>query len=412
MGNAIGQATNQLGQLFVDLGVSGLGKTLKALNSVSATFLLTKNAAQQAIQPIINMSKEGGQLVTALDKINSVTGLSIQNLQGIRNWAKLNNVSFESLVGSIESVQQSLMDIRLGKGLNKGYQLLGIEAWQLDPKDPLKALDLIQAKLKQVNEVTGATALRELGMNTDLAYTFKQADKPISEVVKQAEKLYNISENQTKELQEQQKYWNDINVAAEKIKLNIASWDINTKVLKEARDLMQEMATKGISQTAEDRFNNSKPNYEIIKDTSLGALKTYAGWELKGYTSPEEKKRQAEERIGYKRIGETSEYSDFDVEAVRKAVSDAKVKGSNQTAENNTMGVQSLNNDIIPHLPNVAPSAVNNNTQNKSINYQPTYNLHFDVMGDGSAEQAKQIQDAIISQQDLTFAELLNMAGN
>ena len=34
-------AQNKLGELFVDIGVGGLGKTLKALNSVSASFLLT-----------------------------------------------------------------------------------------------------------------------------------------------------------------------------------------------------------------------------------------------------------------------------------------------------------------------------------------------------------------------------------
>ena len=39
-------ASHELGNLFVDIGSSGLGSLLKGLNSLSATFMLTKNAAQ------------------------------------------------------------------------------------------------------------------------------------------------------------------------------------------------------------------------------------------------------------------------------------------------------------------------------------------------------------------------------
>lgn len=415
------QAQSKLGELFVDLGVGGLGQTLKALNSVSASFLLTKNAATQAIKPIVDMSKQGGTLVTALDKINAVTGITAEKLQGIRNWSKLNNVSFESLVGSIESVQQALMDIRLGKGLNKGFQLLGIEAWQLDPNDPLKALDLIQSKLKQVNEVTGATALRELGMNQDLAYTFKQANKPLSQAVTDAEKLYNLSEEQIKSLQEQQKKWNEIDVATEKIKNNIASWSFSKDLLATVADMMTIIAEKGFidgfqnidskyGNKIADAFNNSKPD-KLIKNyienskrkaTSIVNYKDNEGKELsnfeknKIFLQVQENLKEEEKKYREKKAG--------------KQTSNLAV--NTPTASNNTvMGATPVNNDILPSLPNVEPSSYTTNNSSKSINYNPTINMKFEIMGDGTAEQAQQIQQAVISQQELTFSELLNMAG-
>ncbi|MBQ2285319.1 MAG: hypothetical protein II244_06610, partial [Clostridia bacterium] len=69
-----GQAQNNLGQLFVDIGVGGLGQTLKALNSVSASFLLTKNAATQAIKPFIDMGKQAANSAVGIGKMAAALG--------------------------------------------------------------------------------------------------------------------------------------------------------------------------------------------------------------------------------------------------------------------------------------------------------------------------------------------------
>ena len=407
------QAQNKLGELFVDLGVGGLGKTLKALNSVSASFLLTKNAAQQALKPIVDMSRQGSSLVTAFDKINAVTGISTEKLQSVRNWAKINNVSFESLVASIENVQQSLMDIRLGKGLNKGYQLLGIEAWQLDPNDPLKALDLIQAKLKQVNEVTGATALRELGMNTDLAYTFKQAEKPISEAVKDVEKIYNLSQEQIQNLREQQEKWNEIDVASEKIKNNIASWQFSKDLLSNLADMMKIIAEKGFIEGGKDIL---KTNY-VIEDTDENKEKIEFfkrnPYRLlpKWLRSTDFMINQEQKRIDW--YDKQHQKSDIYIGDEKIPTSSKNINSSKTPTIQNAVGATPINSpaETLPPLPNFEPTSyTTNNSNSQSINYSPTFNMQIDVSGDG-AEQTSQIQQAIVSQQELTFTELLNMAG-
>ena len=53
-------AKSEVGQLFLDFGATGLGKLVKGLNSLSASFLLAKNGAEQALKPIISMPQNAG----------------------------------------------------------------------------------------------------------------------------------------------------------------------------------------------------------------------------------------------------------------------------------------------------------------------------------------------------------------
>ena len=406
------QAQNKLGELFVDLGVGGLGKTLKALNSVSASFLLTKNAAQQALSPIVDMSRQGGQLVTAFDKINAVTGISIEKLQKIRNWAKESNVPFESFEASLENIQQSLMDIRLGKGLNKGYQLLGIEAWKIDPKEPLKALDLIQAKLKQVDEVTAATALRELGMNTDLAYAFKQANIPISQAIEQNE-LNTLTKEEAQRLREQQEAWNkfDVQMETSKAKLisNVDAVSEGLNFLNENINPLTQNIINGLNWYT-DRVRDLginlrvKPNQSLINwdDPQLKNLSNKEKWNLYQKLQKQNEDVLAEEEAKYNNIAYPK----------KKATSNIEAQQVQPTIQN-AVGATPINSpaETLPPLPNFEPTSyTTNNSNSQSINYSPTFNMQIDVSGD-SAEQTSQIQQAIVSQQELTFTELLNMAG-
>ena len=98
-------ASHELGNLFVDIGSSGLGTLLKGLNSLSATFMLTKNAAQQFTKPIMDMSKNAGQGLVGLQKINAVTGLTIEQLQELQLWAKANSVDFGNYISQISNFQ-------------------------------------------------------------------------------------------------------------------------------------------------------------------------------------------------------------------------------------------------------------------------------------------------------------------
>jgi hypothetical protein len=204
-----GAAQNKLGELFVDFGSSGLGKLIKGMNSVSATFLLTKNAAQQVMKPIADVTKKSLATVTGWDKLNATMGLSLKELQDINIFSKLNNVDFNQYIGQIKTAQQRLIDIQTGMSNDvQGFALLGLNPREYDAKNPLVLLDAIKKKVQQVDEVTGAAALRWFGFSDDLLYVWRQQNTTFNERLK-------LNDREMENLKETQTYWNSLS----------ASWD-------------------------------------------------------------------------------------------------------------------------------------------------------------------------------------------
>lgn len=194
-------AQNKMGELYVDFGTKGLGGLLSGLNGVKAQFLLTKTAAEQAIKPLVGLSKNAAGDATALMKLNAVTGLSIRQLQDLKIWSDLNNISFGELANQIQTMQRNLLDIRLGRGDVSGYQLLGIDPSSLDYRKPMEAFNLIRQRVQQVDEATGALALRQLGFSEDLLYAFKQNNNEFDARLK-------LNQKEINSLNEQQAAWN------------------------------------------------------------------------------------------------------------------------------------------------------------------------------------------------------------
>lgn len=194
-------AQNKMGELYVDFGTKGLGGLLSGLNGVKAQFLLTKTAAEQAIKPLVGLSKNAAGDATALMKLNAVTGLSVRQLQDLKIWSDLNNVSFGELANQIQTMQRNLLDIRLGRGDVSGYQLLGIDPSSLDYRKPMEAFNLIRQRVQQVDEATGALALRQLGFSEDLLYAFKQNNNEFDARLK-------LNQKEINSLNEQQAAWN------------------------------------------------------------------------------------------------------------------------------------------------------------------------------------------------------------
>lgn len=196
-------AQNKMGELFVDFGTKGLGGLLKGLNGVKAQFLLTKAAAEQAIKPLVGMSKDAAGTVTELNKISAVTGLTVKQLQDLKVWSQLNNVSFGELTNQLQTMQRNLLDIKLGRGDVSGYQLLGLDPSQLDYRKPMEAFAKIREQVQQVDEATGALALRQLGFSEDLLYAFKQQNNAIDR------RLF-LNDKDIESLNRQQQAWNQL----------------------------------------------------------------------------------------------------------------------------------------------------------------------------------------------------------
>lgn len=222
-----------LGELFVEFGQKGGSGLMKALNGISAQFLLTKNTAQQAINMVKDFSKNALNTTVAFDKFNATTGISVEKLRGWDKWLKLNNYSTEEFLGNIASVQQELIDIQSGKGGHlKGWTLLGLDPHNFDFHKPEEALTAVLKRLQQVDEAVGSMALAELGWSKSLLYLAKQHNDLY-------DTRYNLDEENIKTLREQQDLWNALNVtweAAQDKFIANQTW-INT-LLKDAYRLL------------------------------------------------------------------------------------------------------------------------------------------------------------------------------
>lgn len=192
-----------IGELFVEFGSTGLGDFIKGLNGIKAQFLLSKAAAEQFTKPLLNMSKNASGGVTALTKLNAVTGMSIRQLQELEIWTKLNNVSFGEMIGQIEGLQNNLLEIAMGRGNVRGFALLGLDPRQMDYRKPLEAFAKIKERVQQLDEATGALALKELGFSQDLLYAFKQQNNVFDQRLL-------LNEKETQSLTKQQTAWNSL----------------------------------------------------------------------------------------------------------------------------------------------------------------------------------------------------------
>lgn len=189
-------------QLFVDPTAKEIPSLLSELNSVSAAFLFTKNTAQQSIKPIVEISQKAASTVTSWNKLNSVMGMSIKELQDIEVFSKLNNVDFSSYIKQIQTVQQKLADIKTGK-CDDTLNLLGLSKDDFDPKKPLEFMDKIKKSVLSLDEVTASSVLRCLGLNEDLLYVWKQQNSQFNDRLK-------LNDKEIESLQEQQTNWNTL----------------------------------------------------------------------------------------------------------------------------------------------------------------------------------------------------------
>lgn len=379
-------AQNSLGQLFVDIGIGGLGKTLKALNSVSASFLLAKKGAEEFTKPIVDFSKKGGAMITGLDKINAVTGISINQLQKLKVWSKLSNVDFGMFVNQLQTMQQNLLDIRLGQGDTRGWSLLGIDPNSLDYTKPQEALNAIKKRVLELDEAQGKLALSMLGFSPELLYAWKQQNDEVDNSLI-------LTEKETEELRKQQKEWNELGVVWEQSMM---------KFLAQTPEVHEVLQT--LSSTIKEVFQYISENkddfHQLVKDLV---------WLIKNIIKiPKFLHKAAEVRgqvlghLLYDEVG-FSPYNSMYTNPNLKSVGQIK-KEKRQAAQTRyenemlaNMGLSRVDSPDIPAIPKtngIASSSIMNKTSNKTIYLYNTQNITGQDAVEIGDETMAQLQQA------------------
>lgn len=387
-----------LGELFVEFGQKGGSGLMKALNGISAQFLLTKNTAQQAINMVKDFSKNALNTTVSMDKFSSVTGISAEKLQKWNVWLKLNNYSTEQFLGNIKSLQENMLDIQMGRGNLKGWTLLGLDPHNFDFKKPDEALAAILKRLQQVNEATGALALREMGLSQDLLYLAKQANNQFDERLL-------LTDKELDNLRKQQAGWNALGAtwqaAQEKFIAN-QSWIVG--LLQDTSTWITDLVLKldDLKATIEDedtflgklwKLWNYKQNQDFLAQMiKKGAIQKpedvqrllNSPEKLEKYKRlvKEQKSREIRAKYDYKHPEQTQIQSPFDTGNENTSSQEISNRGTvgNQQPQPLLVPVPELDNQ--PSIPKKLPPVPSNLTSyntNNVININQTINSTADA---------------------------------
>lgn len=156
--NQQGGAQNKLGELFVEFGTKGLPSLLKNLNSVSASFLLGKNAAAQFAQTLSQPFKEAGNTAVGIGQMANALGATSKEYQKLAHYITSKNVS-KGILGDIEKFNDIFTKLHTGQGglpegIVREFANLGLspEDYLGDYESTIKLLDDIKDRTGWINK--------------------------------------------------------------------------------------------------------------------------------------------------------------------------------------------------------------------------------------------------------------------
>lgn len=163
----------RIGSLDIKISVKGGKESITTFDQLKAVTLKTKLAAIGAVIAFAKMSQEARKLAMDLDVFETATGISGNALQKMSFRAAAAGVSLDNYGDTLQRIQQMTKDIAYGQGDIAPFQMWGINA----NNDPIKVMDQIQERLKQLHQRSPADAAklaRDFGLSNEMMYALLQ----------------------------------------------------------------------------------------------------------------------------------------------------------------------------------------------------------------------------------------------
>lgn len=162
-----------LAELAVKIGFKGGEKVISTLKGIQNASTKTKLSMGALVFAFAKMSQEARKLAMNLDVFETATGLSGDVLQKMSLRAAAAGVSLDNYGDTLQRVQQMTRDIALGRGDIAPFRL-----WEIGlNKDPIKVIDQISARLKQLHQSDpgrAAQMARDFGLSNQMLYALLQ----------------------------------------------------------------------------------------------------------------------------------------------------------------------------------------------------------------------------------------------
>lgn len=223
------QAQSKMGELFIDIGASGLGTLLKGLNSVSASFLLAKKGATEFLKPIVTQNRQATDYANNLRNANKELGLTYTQTQKIMTLGKQYDFDTGSVLGDISNIIDGLTQFRKYNTLPKGW----IEARRLLAQLGKKNIDFRRytndaaGALKMIQDIgEGLKEINEIGLKRNVQQEFGLSQESLiylQHIKEIKESINTLDDKEIDALREQRIAVNKLDDAWKKLELRLLS---------------------------------------------------------------------------------------------------------------------------------------------------------------------------------------------
>lgn len=259
-----------IGELFVDFGAKGLGTLIKGLNTISASFLLTKNAAEQFVKPIINTGKQAANSAVDIAKLSASLGTTLLEAQKFQLYFQKHNLS-ESLLGDLSSMGDMLTKVSMGIGGISAEFAYAMHSMGLNWTDYDGSLESMLQLVKDVQKATEGmdpakkrVMLQSVGLNPEWSYAFERGIN--------LDDALAISDDDIKKLQELSEAMNETGQAFDKLKNQVVAKaaPIITDVANDATVLLSGKATDEDKKRINDKVSKAAEKNAVLTGTTVG----------------------------------------------------------------------------------------------------------------------------------------------
>lgn len=164
-----------IGELFINLGLKGVEKTVGGLNGVRSGLSSISSVSLEAKAGIVGLlygferlMAASGAAGTSLTNFEAVTGLSAKTLQEWQFAARQAGDSNEDFAASLKGVQNSVSNMLLGKGAPEGLGLIAKSVKDFDPskmRDTFYLMGKLQEAAQKLPKDIGIAALKSFGLS-------------------------------------------------------------------------------------------------------------------------------------------------------------------------------------------------------------------------------------------------------
>lgn len=273
MAEQTSNAQNKMGELFIDIGSSGLGTLIKGLNSASASFLLAKKGAEELTKPLRETMKAAQNDATQWAKLSATLGGSTKQIQSLTRYFETRNLD-SGLIEDIAKLQTTIYDVQHGfaampASMATAFNLMGMNIMDYDSslEGTVRLIEDIRKKTKDLgyDAQTTQNRLKQMGISGEWAYAFNRPDFNLND--KQA-----LDDDEVEKLIEASEAWNETKVATRQIKdkLSAKAAPIVTKAAKSINNAIdttlegKNPVSQKISSWADDQMKKKGNDFNKI----------------------------------------------------------------------------------------------------------------------------------------------------